>query len=122
MPGQGTAQDVVGRQEKIAALSVTSEMSVDRLREEVDRTLEQLDGKDGSLFLVDMMGGTPCNTALLKCAKTAGEVVTGVNLNMMISAFSNRTRMDLKALATKVAEDGKRAILLPKELLMKKLS
>ncbi len=68
-----------------------------------------------------MLGGTPCNTALIQTKDKPAEVVTGVNLYMLLSAFTHREKLDLKALAPKVSEDGKRAIVLAKELLMKRL-
>ena len=61
---------------------------------------------EGTLILVDMLGGTPCNTALLKTKDLPCEIVTGVNLYMLLSSFTHRGDMDLKALAAKVAEDG----------------
>ena len=72
--------------------------------------------------MVDMLGGTPCNIALLKTKDKAAEVITGVNLYMILSSFTHRESLDLKALAAKAAEDGRRAIILAKELFMKKLS
>ena len=72
--------------------------------------------------MVDMLGGTPCNTSLLKTKDLKAEVLTGVNLYMILSSFTNREKMDLKALAAKVTEDGKRAIVSAKDLFMKKLS
>jgi len=116
-----TAQDMIGRQERVAALSVTAEMGAENLRSNLDETLDRLHSAEGALILVDMLGGTPCNTALLKCSNRPAEIITGVNLNMVLSSFNNRTRMDLKALATKVMDDGRKAVLLPKELLQKKL-
>ena len=47
------------------------------------------------------------------------EVITGVNLYMVLSSFTHRAEMDLKALAAKVAEDGRRAIVVAKDLLQK---
>jgi len=115
-----TAQDIVGKQEQIQAFGVTSETGVEHVCQFVEQALATNESPDGMLFLVDMMGGTPCNSALLKTKDKAAEIVTGVNLYMMISAFTHRTRLSLKDLALKVAEDGKRAITLPKDLLAKK--
>ena len=70
---------------------------------------------------MDMLGGTPCNTALLKTKlDLPAEIITGVNLYMILSSFTHRGEMDLKTLAAKVAEDGKRAIVLAKDLLNEK--
>jgi PTS system mannose-specific IIA component len=116
-----TAQDIVGRQESVYALAVTSETSPEDLGKNVEDILTRW-GSGGVLILVDMLGGTPCNVSMMKTRQSNAEIVTGVNLYMVISAFRHREEMDLKALATKVADDGRRAIVLPKELLQKKIS
>jgi PTS system mannose-specific IIA component len=115
-----TAQEIVGKQDAALAYSVTSETGTNDLCRFIDDAMRQLETSKGVLFLVDMLGGTPCNTALLRTKDSTAEVVTGVNLYMVISAFTHRTHLDLKALALKAAEDGKRAIGLPKDLLLKK--
>ncbi len=117
-----TAQDIVGRQEAIAALSVTSDMGLENVSQSLGETIQRLATSEGTLILVDMLGGTPCNTALLKTKDLPAEILTGVNLYMVLSSFTHRGSMDLKTLAGKVAEDGKRAIVLAKDLLMKRLA
>lgn len=115
-----TAEEIVGRQEAAIALSVTAETGIDGLCQAIGEAMTQLQPQEGVLFLVDMLGGTPCNTVLMKVKTVATEVVTGVNLYMLISAFTHRTHLDLRALALKASEDGKRAIVLAKDLLLKK--
>lgn len=117
-----TAEDIVGRQEQIAAISVTSEVGLDDVSKRLGEILERLPSPDGHLILVDMLGGTPCNTALMKTKDMPSEVVTGVNLYMLLSSFTHRGHMDLKTLSKKVAEDGRRAVVLAKDLLLKRLS
>ncbi len=115
-----TAQEIVGRQEEILAFSVTSETGMDNVCRFIEDAMSQLHSANGVLFLVDMLGGTPCNATILKTKGSKAEVVTGINLYMLISAFTHRSHLDLRALALKAAEDGKRAIGLPKDLLIKK--
>lgn len=117
-----TAQDIAGRQDKIGAISVTPDMGLENLSEALRQMLKELSTPEGTLVLVDMLGGTPCNTSLMQAKDQPIEVVTGVNLYMILSAFTHRERMDLKALSQKVSEDGKRAIVLAKDLLMKRLA
>ncbi len=117
-----TSQDIAGRQDHVAALSVTPDMGIDQVSQGLGELIDRFGGAEGTLVFVDMLGGTPCNTALMKTKTMNAEVITGVNLYMLLSAFNNRGKMDLKSLAAKVAEDGKRAIVLAKDLLMKKLA
>jgi mannose PTS system EIIA component len=115
-----TAQEIAGRQDNVLAFAVTSETGTDNLCRFIEEAMERLQSPEGVLFLVDMLGGTPCNTTLLKTKGASAEVVTGVNLYMVISAFTHRTHLDLRSLALKAAEDGRRAINLPKDLLLKR--
>src|SRR4051794_19797405 len=107
-----TAEEIVGRQEHLLAFSVTSETSVDNAAAFLDGALLTFRALDGVLILVDMLGGTPGNVAILKTKDSAAEIVTGVNLYMLVSAMTHRSQLDARALALKVAEDGKRAITL----------
>ena len=117
-----TAQDIAGRQESVAAVSVTPDMGLENVTQALGESLDRLSSPEGALIMVDMLGGTPCNTALLKTKDLNAEVLTGVNLYMVLSSFTHRGQMDLKALAGKVMEDGKRAIISAKELFMKRIS
>jgi len=117
-----TAQNIVGTQKSAVSISVTSETGIDTLSQAVEDAFTRLNSGDGVLCFVDMLGGTPCNTVMMKMKNTLADVVTGVNLYMLISAFTHRENMDVKSLAAKVAEDGKRAIVLPKDLLLKRVS
>ena len=117
-----TAQDIAGHQDNVAALSVTPDMGLEHVAVALKEILDRLSAARGYLIMVDMLGGTPCNTALLKTRDLPAEVITGVNLYMILSSFTHRDTMDLKGLAAKVSEDGKRAIVLAKDLLMKRLA
>jgi PTS system mannose-specific IIA component len=117
-----TAQDIAGRQDNVAALAVTPEMGIDNVCQALADAMTRFPAAEGTLILVDMLGGTPCNTALLKTKDLTSEVVTGVNLYMILSSFTHRGEMDLASLAAKVCEDGKRAIVLAKDLLKKRMA
>jgi PTS system mannose-specific IIA component len=117
-----TAQDIAGRQDGVSALSVTPDMGLDQASQGLADAMQRLSPADGYLILVDMLGGTPCNTSLLKTKDLPCEIVTGVNLYMLLSGFTHRGAMDLNALAAKVAEDGRRAIVLPKDMLKKRMA
>jgi len=69
-------------------------------------------GKGGALILTDIFGGTACN---LCAGLTHGiknvNVISGLNLNMLLCALSNRCKLDANALAAKVLEDGLKSII-----------
>src|SRR5689334_12705459 len=89
-----TAQDISGRQESVAALSVLPDTGVEGVSQALQETMQRFAAPEGALILVDMLGGTPCNTALLKTKDLNAEIVTGVNLYMVLSSFTHRGAMD----------------------------
>ena len=69
------------------------------------------------LILTDMFGGTPSNLSLSFLAKDRVEVLTGVNLPMIIFIHQNRSGMNLTKLAERAQEAGKAGISLAGKLL-----
>ncbi|MCB4792479.1 MAG: PTS mannose transporter subunit IIAB [Elusimicrobia bacterium] len=115
-----TAESIVGKQENAVILTLTPQESLSTMVEKVGQALKDIDG-NGALILTDMLGGTPCNACLPFCNTKNIEVITGVNLYMILSSFINRNHMDLKDLASKVINDGKKSINNAKEIFLKKL-
>ena len=69
-------------------------------------------GQNGTLILVDTLGGSSCNTAVQSTQHLQNiKVICGVNLNMLLSAINNRDKMDIISLARKVLEDGKKSLI-----------
>ncbi|MBI2118070.1 MAG: hypothetical protein HYT97_00410 [Elusimicrobia bacterium] len=70
------------------------------------------EGCSGILILSDLFGSTPTNVCVsqLKSKETDIEILTGVNLPMLISSLTYRDRLDLKSLADKVLLDGQKGI------------
>jgi PTS system mannose-specific IIA component len=100
------AENITGPAQDCAFISVdaTQEVpdTVNRLKEAVDR----LDNGQGVLVLTDMFGGTPTNLSLsLLGARADVEVLTGVNLPMLLKVLDNR-RMPLEALAESARKAG----------------
>jgi len=106
------AESIVGRQEEgVRIVSISARVGVVELRERIRRAIRELSGPKGLILFTDMPGGTPSNLAfpLLKDSDNA-EMVTGVNLSMLVSAFSHRRDYDLAVLVEKVLVDGQSAI------------
>jgi PTS system mannose-specific IIA component len=85
-----------------------------------DSKLKSLDQGDGVLILVDMFGGTPSNLALSFLQKDTAEVVTGVNLPMVLAIAHNRKGKSLAEVADIAKSAGQRSISLASELLKPK--
>ncbi|MBI5630475.1 MAG: hypothetical protein HY921_06285 [Elusimicrobia bacterium] len=107
------AESIVGAQaEGVRAISISPRLSVPEIEERVRRAIGDLAGPDGLIIFTDMPGGTPGNIAfpLVKSLPGAG-LVSGVNLYMLVSAFSRRRDTPFEALLDKVLADGKKSIM-----------
>jgi PTS system mannose-specific IIA component len=108
---------IVGEQERVLALSIDWEVDVDVAKGQIGRALAQCGRKDRKdvLVLTDMFGGTPTNLSL-PFAGEGVEVVTGVNLPMLIKACQVRTK-PLAEVARIVCEKGRESVQLAGDLL-----
>ena len=112
------AEFITGKIQGIQALSLDPNAKVDLLRREVASAIERVDSGDGILILADMFGGTPSNISLSFLEEGKVEVVTGVNLPMLIHV-ATRQGKSLNQLAEEVRTYGKRSISLAGEILKK---
>ena len=108
---------IAGSVEAADCISIETSKDSKKLRNLIQRSLESLDQGDGVLILVDMFGGTPSNLALSFLQKDTAEVVTGVNLPMILAIVHNRKGKSLAEVADIAKSAGKRSISLASELL-----
>jgi PTS system mannose-specific IIA component len=87
------------------------------MRSAIDAALTAADSGDGVLVLTDMFGGTPSNISLSFLDDRRVEVVTGVNLPMLIKLATLRKERSLQNLASFVKDYGRRNISVARELL-----
>lgn len=116
-----TAEVIIGRQNGVETLHLSQEESLATLCQRTGDVLESFRDTDGILVLTDMLGGTPCNASLPFSTTHRVEIVSGVNLYMLISAMVNRKTLSLEDLARKVISDGQKNIANAKEIFLKKL-
>lgn len=103
--------------EGLAALSIDPSESPEVARAKVAQSIKQVSRGDGVLILTDLFGGTPTNISLSFLEEGKVEVVTGLNLPMMIKAVNARTDHDLPSLARVASEAGKENIYRAEEVL-----
>jgi PTS system mannose-specific IIA component len=99
------------------AVSVDPKQSVDELRASIAEGLARVDTGAGVLVLTDMFGGTPSNISLSFLGERRVEVVTGMNLPMLIKLATLRKEPPLEELAVVIRDYGQRNISLASELL-----
>lgn len=106
-----TAERISGGLPNLRALSLDWNEPRDRLLADLQETIHELDQGDGVLILTDLFGDTPSNLALSLVEKGRVEVVTGVNLPMVlrISCLGDRP-MKVTQLARWIQQKGKQGI------------
>ena len=111
------ARNIVGDVPAIAAVSIAWTDDMTAARDKIERALAEVGGGD-VLILTDMFGGTPTNVSLPFLSASV-EIVTGVNLPMLIKLIGLREG-DLLEVARVVRDQGKGAIYVASEILEKK--
>jgi mannose PTS system EIIA component len=119
-----SAEMIVGDLPRFAAVSIGWHDDVDHAREEIGRAIERVSGSAGGseedpagvLVLTDMFGGTPTNLGVTFVSPRV-EVITGVNLPMLIKLARPPHDTDLLTLAREMREHGRHAIWVASDLL-----
>lgn len=105
------------RPEAMTAVSIDIKENADKLRNKIADAIKKLKGDDGILILTDMFGGTPSNLSYSFLEEGRIEVISGVNLPMLIRASSARKTQPLSELATNLEAFGKKSISLASSIL-----
>ncbi len=109
---------ILGPQKVLSAIGVEPEEGEAVIIERLGQAIEQTDRGEGVLLLTDMFGGTPMNMSCRYLEDARVEVVTGINLALLIKALTGRKEsVTLADLASEVSEYGRRDISVAGELL-----
>jgi mannose PTS system EIIA component len=110
------AEMIVGEIHHITAVSIGWHDDVDVARQEIERAIQRVDAGSGVLLLTDMFGGTPTNIAASFLGQSQVEIVTGVNLPMVIKMATQQDE-PLAEIARRVRDEGQRQIHLTSDIL-----
>ncbi|MFA7684003.1 MAG: PTS sugar transporter subunit IIA [Syntrophales bacterium] len=116
------AEIIKGTLKNVLHVSVDQTKSVEQINKELNQAIKKLDQGQGVLILTDLFGGTPSNISLSFLKEGKIEVVTGVNLPMMLKLSDVKEGMALKEYASFICEYGKKNIYSASDVLNKKLS
>jgi PTS system mannose-specific IIA component len=111
------AELIVGRLENADAIAITQTSETEELLMAIAEKIKSLDDGQGVLVLTDMFGGTPSNLSLSFLEEQMVEVLTGVNLPMVISVAQDRHQLTLSELGERAEQAGRRSIALAGKLL-----
>jgi len=108
---------ILGEAPNIESISIGWYDDVDDSKKKINMSLKRVDQKNGVIIFTDMFGGTPSNLSFSFLKDSQVEIITGVNLPMLIKFVSLQRSNDLKDVARKVVEQGKKNIHLVSALL-----
>lgn len=108
---------ILGEAVNIEAISIGWYDDVEESKKKINLSLKRVDKKNGVLIFTDMFGGTPSNLSFTFLKDGSVEIITGVNLPMLIKFVSLQRSYNLKEVAQKVVEQGKKNIHLASALL-----
>ncbi len=110
-------EHVVGPQEGIETVSIGPDDDMERRRAEIVKTVERVDSGDGVILLTDMFGGTPSNLAISVMEDIQVEVLSGMNLPMLIKLVSIRDGASLEDAVEQAQDAGRKYINIASQVL-----
>ena len=111
------AETIVGDMPAFAAVSIGWHEDTEDARHEIEQAVVRVDKGSGVLIFTDMFGGTPSNLAMTFLVQGKLEVITGVNLPMLIKLANQLEQGDLLNIARDIREQGRNAIWVASDLL-----
>ncbi len=111
---------IIGRQEGMVAVSLDPSESPETSMEQIKSGLNRVNNGQVVIILTDMLGGTPSNLSLSFLQEGKVEVVTGVNLPMLMKLAHLREAKDLKEVASALRKSGQHGITVASEVLHRK--
>ncbi len=111
---------IIGEVLNVDAISIGWYDDVEESKKKISQSLKRINQKNGVVIFTDMFGGTASNLSFSFLKDNQVEIITGVNLPMLIKFVSLQRSNNLKEVAKKVVEQGKKNIHLASALLSSK--
>lgn len=113
-----TVEFILGKsQDNILSISINILEDPARLRKKIKKGISTVETDSGVIILTDMFGGTPSNLSYSFLDEGQVEVISGVNLPILLKAINSRSKMDMETLTASLVEHGKKSISLASEIL-----
>ena len=110
-------EHVVGPQERVTSVCIGPDDDMEQRRQDILRSVAEVDDGSGVVLLTDMFGGTPSNLAISVMDRGKVEVVAGINLPMLIKLASLRQTEKLADAVRGAQEAGRKYINVASQLL-----
>ncbi|WP_022849759.1 PTS sugar transporter subunit IIA [Limisalsivibrio acetivorans] len=112
-----TAEMIVGAQDGVETIAMQNGSSLVDIADEIESVISKYEDS-GAIVFTDMFGGSPSNIAMAYLGSRNVEVVSGINLPLLIKAFSVRKEnKSLRMMCSECAESGRESIIVAGELL-----
>jgi PTS system mannose-specific IIA component len=112
-----TAEMIVGKINNITSVSIDLTTDVESSRDQIKRAIQTVNNGSGVVILTDMFGGTPSNISLSFLDESKVEVITGVNLAMLIQFSMSDHEEPFRELVQTLKQRGKENIHIASEFL-----
>lgn len=106
-----------GKQDNLLSVSINVNEDPEGLRKKIKQAITKVRTEDGVVILTDMFGGTPSNLSYSFLEEGKTEVISGVNLPILLRAVNIRTKVDMETLTATLVEHGKKSISLASGIL-----
>lgn len=110
---------IVGEVDNLQSVSIGWDDDVEQARRQIEESIRRVDKGEGVLILTDMFGGTPTNLSLSFLQEGRVEIITGVNLPMLIKFYNLKNKSDIRDVAQKIREQGQKSIYVATDVLGK---
>jgi PTS system mannose-specific IIA component len=111
-----TLQFLVGKQQKIGGVSIWPKDREKEIKDRIRQEIVKVNDGDGVVILTDVLGGTATNLSLSFLENEKIELLTGVNMPMLLTLSSYRKGKSLREIGKLVKKSGRRSIILAKEV------
>jgi len=113
-----TIEFILGKsQDNLSCVSINIQEDPDSLRKKIKKGISTVRTDNGVIILTDMFGGTPSNLSYSFLEEGQVEVISGVNLPILLKAVTARSKMDMETLTSVLVEHGKKSISLASGIL-----
>ncbi|MBU1193859.1 MAG: PTS sugar transporter subunit IIA [Proteobacteria bacterium] len=113
-----TVEFILGKKEDhLVSVSIDIKEDPETLRKKIKKSIAKVQTDNGVIILTDMFGGTPSNLSYSFLEEGKVEVISGVNLPILLRAVNTRSKMDMKTLAESLVVFGKKSISLASGIL-----
>jgi PTS system mannose-specific IIA component len=108
---------ILGEIENFKAVSVDVAQDPEAVQETIQEAIKDVDQGDGIFILTDLFGGTPANVSLTFLEPNKVEVITGINLPLVLKLLKDRDKYSMEALKERLIQSAVKNILNPSDVL-----